>query len=267
MKKKKWLVSIITTLLILLTAAFIFLKLQPFAKLDFFKEIKSDNIVSKTICSYRLKIGGDSMVPILENGKTYVFNKCFDEKNIEDNTVILYDDNKVPRTGIIRYTQNYGRLVYKVSNEREAQNIQDVLPTDIYAIYITDISNTNYTEQSTKEVNTDFSEYMDDFYLASLDIDLGIESGKLKEDDEFDLDTEKFCYVAKPNKSLTDIDVIVFDDEDNEIFQLVTDGMITKKDTNCISKGENGFDLDNNQYILKVFVENILIKESLFKAI
>jgi hypothetical protein len=159
-------------------------------------------------------------------------------------------------------------LVYKVSNEREAQNLQDVLPTDIYAVYITDTSNTNYIEQSTEEeINTELSQYMNDFYLASLDINLGLESGELTEDNEFDLDEEKFCYIAEPNKSLTDVDIVVFDNEDHEIFQLVTDAILTKKDTNCISKGENGFNLDIGQYILKVFVENILIKEALFKVI
>lgn len=269
MKKKKWLKNILIILPVLLISLLIIIKFQPSVKINFLKE--SNNPVSNLICSYPVKISGDSMSPILEPDQTYTFNKCFDQETIKKDTIILYNDNSTPRTGIIRYTQDYGRFVYKVSNERESQRIQDVLPKDISAVFITDISNTKYHEDKENiivEEDKLFDTYMEYVYIGSLDKRLGIESGEVKQSSQIDLDTKKFCISFNPIKELQNTDFLIYDNMDNIIFEFSKGAILSQgQNINCISKGENNFNIEKGDYLLKIFVDNILIKTLPFEII
>lgn len=130
MKIKKIVSIVSVVIIVLIVIAVVWVKFVPFNDLGFVSD--SDSPIAEIACSFPVKVSGDSMSPLLEDGKTVVFDKCFDEEDLEVGVVITYVDGTVQRIGIIR---NVEGEVYKVSNETKQENIRDVRFDDISAIY------------------------------------------------------------------------------------------------------------------------------------
>lgn len=127
-KKVISIISVVITVSIVL--AVVWIKFVPVNELDFVSE--SDSPIASVMCSFPIKVSGSSMTPLLENGETVIFSKCFDEDDLLVNKVITYEDGSVQRIGVIREVKGE---VYKVSNEARPEDIRDVQFEDVSAIY------------------------------------------------------------------------------------------------------------------------------------
>lgn len=263
MKKKRTIISAIASIfVVVIIIAFIWIKFVPSSKIPFLKD--NDNFITQAICSYPIKVSGDSMSPILQGGQTISSNKCFEKNELDSGVVILYRDNKDIRLGIIRDIQNLGRLVYKVSNERDLNKLQDVLPDDVVAIYEIDTSQTKYgTSNDTVVAEVDFEDYMTNAYLGTIPKGMGIETSTVQQSQQIDLSKDKFCFVLYPVKELRNVDIVIYEEQTTDTVFSIEDAILPiGENVNC---DDGAIKLDQGKYEFKIFVNNILIKSIEFE--
>ncbi|MFH1749942.1 MAG: S24 family peptidase [bacterium] len=132
MKKKFWKIfTIIVVALIVVVALWV--KFMPASMLSYFKN--QNNLISNTLCSYPVRVAGDSMSPTFKSGEVVNFNKCFDKENLFPNQIIVFKNPGSLKIGLIREIQKDNNIIYIVSPEARIQNRSDVSSEDIVAIY------------------------------------------------------------------------------------------------------------------------------------
>ena len=198
MKSAGKIVGVIIIFLIALVVLGI--KFYPVRDIEFLRN--NTNPISKIICTYSVKVSGDSMEPFLQPNTTVSFDKCFDENDLKVGTVIIFKVGAVQRLGIIRSIQNFGRIVYKVSNETNSHELTDVLLDEIVGLKDLDTSLTSYKPNQEESISTELSDYMSRAYLGTIPRSAALESTKIKETTNFNLNSDKFCYVVNPIKDL-----------------------------------------------------------------
>ncbi|MFH1648845.1 MAG: hypothetical protein ABIA11_03945 [Patescibacteria group bacterium] len=206
------------------------------------------------------------MSPIIQEGLTIAFNKCFEKNELDSGLVILYRDNENLRLGIIRDIQDFGRFVYKVSNERDLNKLQDVLPDDVVAIYEIDTSQTKYkTSNDAAVAEVDFEDYMSNAYLGTIPKGMDVENSTVQQSQQIDLSKDKFCFVLNPIKELRNVDIVIYKEQTTDTVFSIEDAILPiRENINC---DDGAIKLDQGKYEFKVFVDNILIKSIEFEII
>ena len=77
------------------------------------------------ICSYPVRISGDSMEPEFQSGELVIFNKCIQNlKKLPADTVIVFqDEENVQRVGRIQsYSGLDDKFEYKISQDNRSTN-------------------------------------------------------------------------------------------------------------------------------------------------
>jgi len=133
MKKKVWII-IITTVVILVVAVALWVRFAPASMLLYFQG--REDIVSNTLCSYPVRVVGDSMTPTFKGGELINFNKCFDKDNLLENQIIIFKSDGPLKIGIIRKIQKDDNAIkYIVSPEAREGDSSEIFPDDIIAVY------------------------------------------------------------------------------------------------------------------------------------
>jgi len=137
MKTKKLILNIIIAIIVLaIVAIVIWVKFVPTQKISFLAKQDSHSAISQALCNYPVKVVGDSMEPVLHNGKTINFNKCFEPEGLAVGQVVAYKSEPMFKIGVVReiVTGESGKY-YQVSPASRTGDISQVLPDNIVAIY------------------------------------------------------------------------------------------------------------------------------------
>ena len=137
-KNFKKLINIIAIVFaIIVVLIIIWVKFVPTQKISFLAEQDKDSAISQALCNYPVKVSGDSMNPLLKNGETINFNKCFEAETLQVADVIIHDAGNVMKIGVVReIIEGESGRYYKISPEGRQGDISDVFPDKVVAIYI-----------------------------------------------------------------------------------------------------------------------------------
>ena len=99
--------------------------------------MKNAGPAKSLLCQYPVQVQGDAMAPLFQNGQRILLSKCIeDHDNIPVGTIILYERPGSARLTVIRErTVENGGIRYRVSQEARQQEIDNVYPDRILAIY------------------------------------------------------------------------------------------------------------------------------------
>jgi len=134
-KKKTILTGCVVIFVLGIVAIVLWVKLMPGEKIATLVGTESE--ISQVLCTYPVKVQGDSMMPIFKHGDTVNFNKCIEDKeNVSLDTIIVYKSNGALKMGRIReVVDGESGVFYKVSPEARAEDLQDVYPDRVICIY------------------------------------------------------------------------------------------------------------------------------------
>ncbi|MBU4601111.1 S26 family signal peptidase [Patescibacteria group bacterium] len=98
--------------------------------------LKNNKTAGKVLCVYPAQVVGSSMEPLLKEGRRAIFNKCFNQNELKVNDVVLFNDRGSKRISTIReVTQARDEIIYKVSQEARINDIMEVNPEQVLAVY------------------------------------------------------------------------------------------------------------------------------------
>jgi signal peptidase I len=98
--------------------------------------LKNNKIVSKVLCIYPVKVRGSSMEPMIKEGSRVNFNKCFNQNELEVNNLVLFNDRGSKRISTIREViKGQDEIIYKVSQEARIDEIMEINPEQVMAVY------------------------------------------------------------------------------------------------------------------------------------
>lgn len=231
------------------------------------------DVVDSVVCNFSVKVVGESMNPLIAPGSTVKVDRCFGEENLNEGTVIMFDDGSNSRFGIIRHVLALDPVVYKVSDEKASDLLHDVIKAEVIGIASDiDVSDSKYqAKQGVEEFILDADEFLSDFYLASIPRGMGIESSVMKEGTVFSRNEDKFCYVILPKKDLRNIDTEIIDVKTQEIFPqgtgIVFDASITPN-INCkeFGIGIGKLDLDTGVYRYRLLMDHQVLADVRFEV-
>lgn len=263
MKNKRYgkVVGIVIIVLVVLTILWV--KFFPAGTIKILQD--NDNPISTLLCSYPVTVSGESMMPFLQPDTKIIFDKCFSEEDLVSGMVVVFNDGAMQRIGIIRYTQDLGKVVYKVSNESRNQELKDVAFSEIVGIYNMDTSHTSYVPNTENIPSTLLSDYFSEAYLGTIPRNMGLENSELRKASTFNLSTEKFCVVVNPVKNLYGVETEIVSTETNNVVK--SSGEIIFPIGENINCDDDPLDLDSGSYIHKIYVNNVLISELAFQII
>ncbi|KKT42086.1 MAG: hypothetical protein UW28_C0004G0058 [Parcubacteria group bacterium GW2011_GWA2_44_13] len=103
-------------------------------------EKAADNIGSAatTLCQYPVRVSGDAMMPIFQNGQLAIFSKCIEDRNnIAPDAIILYErPGGTLRISVVReQIRDTNGIMYRVSQEARQNEIDETRSDRIVAIY------------------------------------------------------------------------------------------------------------------------------------
>jgi hypothetical protein len=172
---KKLFKYLLIVLIFLGLSSFLWIKKIPLNYLSSF--IGKMPAVDKHICTYTIQVGGNSMAPIVYPGSSLELNRCFTEADLSLGTLILFTKDSESHLAIIRHILPLDPVVYKVSNERPHERLQDIVIEEIAAINKSvDTSRSSY--QPPADLNTFIinpNEYVSDLYLGKIPRGYGLE--------------------------------------------------------------------------------------------
>ncbi|MGD9129244.1 MAG: hypothetical protein PVJ09_02040 [Candidatus Woesebacteria bacterium] len=171
------------------------------------------SVFDKYLCNYSVQVHGDSMAPIISEGSFIGLDRCFIETELTEGTVVLFGKGSNLHLGIIRHVLHLNPVVYKVSNERPHERLQDIIKEEIVAINKDiDTSASNYqAKQSEESFILDPSEFLSDLYLGKIPKGYGVEMAELEKTTLFFREKDKFCSVIVPKKDLVSVDIEIVD--------------------------------------------------------
>ena len=180
--------------------------------------INKSPIIDKLVCNFSTKIIGQSMNPIIAPGASIKLNRCFSEKDLTENTVIIYQDNSILRFGIIRHILQLDPIVYKISDEKAPDLLHDIIKENIVGItHDLDLSKTKYQAKAkTESFILSANEFLSDFYLAKIPKGMGIEATIPEKTTSFNTEKDKFCSIILPKKKLFGVDSEIVNDKNQE---------------------------------------------------
>lgn len=201
-------------------------------------------VVDNLVCTFSTQISGESMNPLIAPGGSLELNRCFEEEDLAEGTIVLFKDDSDSRFGIIRHVLPLDQVVYKVSDEKAPELLRDVIKEEIIAINKSvDVSKSKYqAEQKTESFILDSSEFLIDFYLAKIPKGTGIETASLEKTTSFSREEDKFCFVIVPKKNLIGVELEISNTKTGEKVSLGKDIIFTagsKPNINCLDFGSS----------------------------
>lgn len=99
--------------------------------------MKNSGPAKEILCQYPVRVAGDAMAPIFQNGQTVILSKCIeDSANIPIGTVVLYDRQGGLRLSIIRERiLDENGVLYRLSQETRQNEVDEVRSDRIAAVY------------------------------------------------------------------------------------------------------------------------------------
>ncbi len=202
---KKVIKSLLIVLIILIFLSPLWIKSVPFEYL--LPLTGKITKVDEYVCKYPVNVGGDSMSPLISPGSSIELSRCFNESELTEGTIVLFDDNSNLRLGIIRHVLSLDPKIYKVSNERPNERLKDAIVEEIVAIN-KDIDTSNSSYQLVKDLDSFIinpDEYISDLFLGKIPKGVGIEKATMIKTNEFFLQKDKFCSILVPKQKLFNV--------------------------------------------------------------
>jgi hypothetical protein len=129
MVKKKIFSIILIVVAVLVIGVVVWVRFVDVGEIEFIKN--SDSPIADVVCSYPMRISGDSMEPVYESGETVVFDKCFDLDDLKVGMAVTYKTDSSLRIVVIR---DIDGDQLDVSNEARADDINTINFSDLVAI-------------------------------------------------------------------------------------------------------------------------------------
>jgi hypothetical protein len=232
---------LLTAALLVLTSSLWF-KIVPQKYLSPF--IGKSSVVDKLVCNFSTKVSGQSMNPVIKPGTAVGLTRCFEEKDLTQNTVALYLDNSSMRFGVIRHILDLNPVVYKISDEKSPELLHDIIKEEIIGItHDIDVSKTKYQAQKkTESFILKPNDFLADFYLGKIPRGYGEEMAEVEKASTFSKDKDKFCMIVIPKKELTFVDIEIIDAQTEETIisnKKIVFNVRPEPNTNCQDFGED----------------------------
>ena len=131
---KKMLKIMAIVFVIFIVALVVFIRFMPAYKIP--TVLKTNRIVSQVLCLYPVQVRGSSMEPKFKEGERVNFNKCFNQNELEINNVVLFNDRGLKRMATVREViKSQDKIIYKAFQEARIDEIMEINPEQIIAIY------------------------------------------------------------------------------------------------------------------------------------
>lgn len=213
------------------------------------------------------------MEPLVRSGTSIALSRCFEESDLVEGTVVLFDDNSGLRLGIIRHVLPLEPAVYKISDEKAPELLHDAVKEEIVGITSSiDVGQSKYqAKQKTESFILDSNEFLTDFYLAKIPRGAGIETSTIEKTTSFSRQQDKFCFVVVPKKALIGVGLEMVNTQTQEKTSLgenIIFSVSPKLNINCLDFGsaQGMLNLDQGVYWFKFLLNHQAIKNIQFEV-
>lgn len=261
--------KIIRLFLVLIFVALVFspfwIKLVPIKSLSGL--LGKVQVVDKFLCSYSIKASGESMNPIIPAGEKVNLTRCFEEKDLTEGTIVLFNDGENLRFGLIRHVLPLAPIVYIVSNEKFPQGLRSVVKSEIIAIASgVDTKKTKYEkEQDAQSFILKPDEFISELYLAKIPKGQGIETSRLEKANTFSLQKDKFCFFIIPKVKMTTVEIEIQNAASQNITSLGENIVFEKSEKpniNCqdFGSGKGMLNLKQGDYYFRFLLDHQVLE-------
>jgi len=230
-------------------------------------------LVDKYLCNYSIKVGGQSMNPLIPAGTSVNLTRCFEEQNLIVGAVVLYQDNSNLRFSIIRHVLPTNPIVYKISDEKAPELLHDIVQSEIRGItHDIDVGKSSYKGgQDAESFILKSDEYLTELYLAKIPKGAGIETSTLEKVTTFSLVKDKFCSMIVPKINLTGVEIEVLDAKTQNTISLgknIVFNTNAKPNINCMDFGSGlgMLNLKPGKYYYRFFLNHQILKNIQFEV-
>ncbi len=213
------------------------------------------------------------MNPLITPGSFVELNRCFQEEDLIEGTVILFNDDSSLRLGIIRHVLTLDPIVYKVSDEKAPELLHDVIKEEIAGTTKSvDISKSKYQpKQETESLILDANDFLTDFYLAKIPKGVGIEAATIERTTSFSRQEDKFCFIVVPKKNLGAVNIEVTETKTQEITSLGSGIVFSASSTpniNCMDfgSGQGMLNLEPGTYRYRFLMNHQVLADIQFEV-
>ncbi len=241
------------TLIVLAISSPLWISRLSLQHLSFF--VGKSQVADKYLCQYSIQVSGDSMAPVVVQGSSIELDRCFDESDLSEGMVVLFGKDEEYHLGIIRHILPLDPIIYKISNERPNERLQDIVREEIVAISKDiDTSNSSYQpKESFDSLILDPKEYVSDLYLGKIPRGYGEEMAEVEKTSIFLRAEDKFCMVVMPKKELAFVDTEIVDAQTKETVisnKKIIFNVRPSPNTNCqdFGEGQGMLDLSPGSY-------------------
>ncbi|MCL4374885.1 hypothetical protein M1523_03405 [Patescibacteria group bacterium] len=233
--------------------------------------IGKSQLVDKLLCNFSTKVSGESMSPVVAPGTSIGLTRCFTEKDLTQNTLVLYRDGSSLRFGIIRHVLSLNPVVYKISDEKAPELFHDLVKEEIVAVtHHIDLSKTRYqTGQDTGSFVLAPDDFISDFYLAKIPKGTGLETAAVEKTNVFNRRQDKFCFAVVPKQNLTAVDVEIINGKTHGTVPLGNNLVLNasqKPNINCMDfgSGPGELNLDQGGYRYRLLINHQALEDVSF---
>jgi len=230
--------------------------------------VGKSKIVDKLLCNFSTKVSGESMNPVITPGTSVGLTRCFAEKDLSQNTVVLYRDGSSLRFGIIRHILSLNPVVYKISDEKAPELLHDIIKEEIVAItHDINVGKSKYqAKQSAESFILSPDDFLSDFYLAKIPKSMGLETATVEKTSLFKSRQDKFCFVILPKKKLTAVASEIVNEETKDAIAQSKDMIFNanpKPNINCqdFGPGPGMLNLDKGSYHYRLLMNHQVLKD------
>ncbi|MCL5090663.1 MAG: hypothetical protein M1514_01495 [Patescibacteria group bacterium] len=268
---KKLTKYLLITLLILIFASPLWIKIIPTKHISFLTGKLP--VVDSVVCNFSTKVSGESMGSLIPSGSSIVINRCFEDEDLKEGTVVLFNDNANLRFGVVRHVLPLDPVVYKVSDEKAPELLLDVIKEEITGITKSiDMSKSKYqAKRKTESFILNANEFLTDLYLAKIPHGMGIEVSTVEKTTSFSRQEDKFCSVIVPKKNLTAVATEITDIKTQKIISQgnnIVFNVSSKPNINCKDFGSSQgmLNLDPGSYRYKFLINHQVLANIQFEV-
>lgn len=262
---------LLITFVVLVISSPVWINKVPLHHLFFL--VGKSQVADKYLCKYPIQVKGDSMSPVITQGSSIELDRCFDESDLSEGMVVLFGKDSEYHLGIIRHILALDPIIYKISNERPNERLQDIVKEEIIAIdQDIDTSNSSYQlKDSLESLILDPNEYLVDFYLGKIPKGYGEEMAEVEKTTTFLKDKDKFCMVVIPKKELAFVETDIIDAKTKETLtshKNIVFKVQPKPNTNCsdFGTGQGMFDLSPGNYHYRFILNHQVLADIPFRV-
>lgn len=249
----------------------VWLKLTPSKNLS--NLLGKSQLVDKYLCTYSTKVGGQSMNPLIPPGTSVSLTRCFEDQDLTEGVIVLYQDDSNLRFGIIRHILALTPVVYKISDEKAPELFHDIVKNEIAGInQEIDVSGSKYSaKQDAETFILKSDQYLTDLYLAKIPKGAGIESATLEKASSFSLKKDKFCAVIVPKVNLIAVAIEILDtttENRTSLGNSIVLNASAEPNVNCIDfgSGPGMLDLKKGSYLYQFNLNRQILESIQFEV-